>query len=165
MRSRSDLLHQYGVRLNILGRTSLLPPNVQAAIRKAEELTRDNDRCVSTSLHSSRASRTVVPKVRKGTRSRLSAVPCLTVVDCSVSWRANLRQLTARSLEDSYPRAILNLCMPYAARNEMATAIDLAIDDALAKEAADGTRQYVRPPTRSPPRALTYTSSRAGAAP
>ena len=149
MHARSDLLHQYGVRLNVLGRTSLLPPNVQAAIRKAEELTRDNDRCVSTSLHSSRASRTVVPKARKGTRSRLSAVPCLTVVvDCSlISWRAILQHLTAGSLSDSYSRAILNLCMPYAARNEMATAIDLAIDDALAKEAADGTRQYVQPPT------------------
>lgn len=36
--------------------------------------------------------------------------------------------------------------MPYAARNEMTTAIDLAIDDALAKETATGTRQYVHTP-------------------
>ncbi|KAI0717621.1 Di-trans-poly-cis-decaprenylcistransferase [Fomitopsis betulina] len=78
-----DLLHQYGVRLHVLGKTSLLPPNVQAAIRKAEELTRDND------------------------------------------------------------RAILNLCMPYAARNEIATAVDLAIDSALSTETADGTHPEI----------------------
>lgn len=35
--------------------------------------------------------------------------------------------------------AILNLCMPYAARNEIATAVDLAIDSALSTETADGT--------------------------
>ena len=40
--------------------------------------------------------------------------------------------------------------MPYAARNEMATAIDLAIDSALSKEAADGTRPYVLPPPPTP---------------
>ncbi|TFY60319.1 hypothetical protein EVJ58_g5234 [Rhodofomes roseus] len=78
-----DLLHEYGVRLNVLGKTSLLPPNVQAAIRKAEDLTRDND------------------------------------------------------------RAILNLCMPYAARNEIATAVDLAIEDALSKAAEDGSKPEI----------------------
>lgn len=70
-----------------------------------------------------------------------------------------LQQLTASSLINFYTRAILNLCMPYAARNEMATAIDLAIDGALSKAAADGTHPYVPSPTRSPPRALTYVSS------
>lgn len=85
MTPRSDLLHQYGVRLNVLGKTSLLPPNVQAAIRKAEELTRDNDRCVPPSLHSARASRTVLLILRKGTRLQLSAVPRLMAVwDCSL---------------------------------------------------------------------------------
>lgn len=45
--------------------------------------------------------------------------------------------------------------MPYAARNEMTTAIDLAIDDALAKEGATGTRQYVHPQRSLSLRALT----------
>jgi len=78
-----DLLHEYGVRLNVLGRTSLLPPNVQAAIRKAEDMTRDND------------------------------------------------------------RAILNLCMPYAARDEIATAVDRAVEHALSKEAEHGSHHEI----------------------
>ncbi len=40
-----DLLDRYGVRLNIIGRVELLPKNVQDAVRKAEKLTRYNDRC------------------------------------------------------------------------------------------------------------------------
>lgn len=41
-----DLLDEYGVRLNVIGRTSLLPVNVQEAVHKAEGLSRHNNRCV-----------------------------------------------------------------------------------------------------------------------
>lgn len=68
-----DLLGEYGVRLNVLGKTSLLPPRVQAVITKAEEMTRHNN------------------------------------------------------------RAILNLCMPYAARNDIAFAVDSTIEHAIAE--------------------------------
>lgn len=39
-----DLLDEYGVRLEVLGKTSLLPNSVQHAIEKAENLTRYNKR-------------------------------------------------------------------------------------------------------------------------
>lgn len=42
----SALLDEHGIRLNVLGRKELLPENVQAAIRKAEEMTRNNDRYI-----------------------------------------------------------------------------------------------------------------------
>ena len=42
--NRSDLLAKYGVRLKIIGRKNLLPPELQEAIRIAEELTQNNDR-------------------------------------------------------------------------------------------------------------------------
>lgn len=41
----SELLDEYGVRLNVLGRTELLPERVQQAVKKAEEMTRHNDKC------------------------------------------------------------------------------------------------------------------------
>ncbi|PCH37650.1 Di-trans-poly-cis-decaprenylcistransferase [Wolfiporia cocos MD-104 SS10] len=66
-----ELLDQYGVRLNVIGKTALLPDRVRAAINKAESMTRHND------------------------------------------------------------RAILNLCMPYAARDDMATAVEAVVQDAL----------------------------------
>lgn len=40
----SDLLDEYGVRLNVIGRKSLLPISVQRAVEKAENLTLRNDR-------------------------------------------------------------------------------------------------------------------------
>ena len=39
-----DLLEKYGVRLNVLGKTELLPLSVQEAIHRAEEITRHNTR-------------------------------------------------------------------------------------------------------------------------
>ncbi|THH27913.1 hypothetical protein EUX98_g6262 [Antrodiella citrinella] len=66
-----ELLETYDVRLNVIGRTELLPERVQAAVRKVEDLTRYND------------------------------------------------------------RAILNLCMPYMSRDEMATAVQAAVQHAL----------------------------------
>ncbi|KIY49689.1 Di-trans-poly-cis-decaprenylcistransferase [Fistulina hepatica ATCC 64428] len=66
--SHGDLLEQYGVRLNVVGCTSLLPERVQVVIRKAEKMTQDGD------------------------------------------------------------KAILNLCMPYASRDEIATAVESAIN-------------------------------------
>ncbi|KZT23921.1 Di-trans-poly-cis-decaprenylcistransferase [Neolentinus lepideus HHB14362 ss-1] len=68
------LLQQHGVRLNVLGRKELLPERVQIAARRAEEMTRQND------------------------------------------------------------RAILNLCMPYTSRDEITTAIESTINDALAED-------------------------------
>jgi ditrans,polycis-polyprenyl diphosphate synthase len=38
------ILDEYGVRLNIIGRTQLLPPGTQAAVNKAKELTKNNYR-------------------------------------------------------------------------------------------------------------------------
>ena len=46
----SDLLQEHGVRLNVLGRTSMLPEDVLEAVRKAEELTKNNDKCESVGL-------------------------------------------------------------------------------------------------------------------
>ncbi|KAF9038683.1 Decaprenyl diphosphate synthase-like protein [Panaeolus papilionaceus] len=66
-----DLLDEYGVRLNVVGKKSLLPESVQKAIAQAEELTRCNK------------------------------------------------------------RAILNLCMPYTSRDEMATAVESCVNNAL----------------------------------
>ncbi|KAF8641724.1 hypothetical protein AX16_009843 [Volvariella volvacea WC 439] len=40
------LLDEYGVRLNVLGRKELLPPSVQEAVRRAEDLTRHNTRAI-----------------------------------------------------------------------------------------------------------------------
>jgi len=41
-----ELLDQYGVRLNVLGKTELLPERVQKAVAEAEALTRHNDRAI-----------------------------------------------------------------------------------------------------------------------
>jgi len=43
----SDLLDEYGVRLNVIGRKELLPATVQNAVAKAENMTRHNKRCGS----------------------------------------------------------------------------------------------------------------------
>ncbi|RXW24197.1 hypothetical protein EST38_g1639 [Candolleomyces aberdarensis] len=41
-----DLLDQYGVRLNVVGRKQLLPERVQKAVERAENLTRSNSRAI-----------------------------------------------------------------------------------------------------------------------
>jgi len=41
-----DLLELYGVRLQVLGRASLLPPKVREAVKKAEELTRHHNKAI-----------------------------------------------------------------------------------------------------------------------
>lgn len=38
----SELLDRYSVRINILGKTSLLPLDVQQSVREMEDLTRHN---------------------------------------------------------------------------------------------------------------------------
>lgn len=43
---QSEILDRHGVRLNVLGRRELFPLNVQAAIKKAENMTRHNNACV-----------------------------------------------------------------------------------------------------------------------
>ncbi|KAH6887313.1 dehydrodolichyl diphosphate synthetase [Coprinopsis sp. MPI-PUGE-AT-0042] len=44
--NHGDLLDQYGVRLNVIGRTNLLPESVRAAVKKAEDMTRNNTRAI-----------------------------------------------------------------------------------------------------------------------
>ncbi|KXN81269.1 hypothetical protein AN958_05356 [Leucoagaricus sp. SymC.cos] len=44
--NKGDLLDEYGVRLNVIGRVELFPKNVQRAVRKAEKLTRHNNRAI-----------------------------------------------------------------------------------------------------------------------
>lgn len=41
---RRGILAKHGVRLNTVGRTQLFPPALQAALAKAKELTKDNNR-------------------------------------------------------------------------------------------------------------------------
>ncbi|KIM54456.1 hypothetical protein SCLCIDRAFT_136727 [Scleroderma citrinum Foug A] len=43
---KGQILDKYGVRLNVLGNRSLLPPNVQIAIEKAENMTRHNSAAI-----------------------------------------------------------------------------------------------------------------------
>ncbi|KAJ4490846.1 Decaprenyl diphosphate synthase-like protein [Lentinula aciculospora] len=74
--SHGDLLQEYGVKLNVIGRRSLFPESVQAAIRRAEVLTKRNS------------------------------------------------------------RSILNVCMPYSSRDEMTTAVEDCIREALVIEDA-----------------------------
>ncbi|KAJ8475428.1 hypothetical protein ONZ45_g15615 [Pleurotus djamor] len=44
--SHGNLLEEYGVRLNVVGRKDLLPERVQAAAREAEEITKHNSRAI-----------------------------------------------------------------------------------------------------------------------
>jgi len=69
--SHGGVLEEHGVRLNTVGKTCLFPPAVQAALAKAKELTKNNN------------------------------------------------------------RAVLNLCMPYSSRDEIATAVEETVHDAL----------------------------------
>ncbi|KAF7305189.1 Alkyl transferase [Mycena kentingensis (nom. inval.)] len=46
MSKQGQILEEYGVRLNVLGKTSLLPEYVQEAIRHVESVTRNNNRYV-----------------------------------------------------------------------------------------------------------------------
>ncbi|TFY71432.1 hypothetical protein EVG20_g1571 [Dentipellis fragilis] len=41
-----NILQQYGVRLNVVGKKQMLPPNVLQAVEKAEEMTRHNDSAI-----------------------------------------------------------------------------------------------------------------------
>ncbi|TDL24879.1 Di-trans-poly-cis-decaprenylcistransferase [Rickenella mellea] len=41
-----DLLEEYGVKLNVLGKTALLPHDVQEAVRKAEVMTQNHNRAI-----------------------------------------------------------------------------------------------------------------------
>ena len=82
----SDLLDEYGVRLNVIGKTKLLPESVQRAAQKAESMTRHNN------------------------------------------------------------RAILNLCMPYTARDEIATAVQSAVHEALLSRLPPSSSSLDDPP-------------------
>ncbi|KAI0087328.1 Di-trans-poly-cis-decaprenylcistransferase [Irpex rosettiformis] len=46
MAQHGELLDQYGIRLNIIGKKDLLPPAVQAAVKKAEDMTRHNNKAI-----------------------------------------------------------------------------------------------------------------------
>jgi len=69
--SQGGVLAEHGVRLNTIGKTQLFPPAVQAALAKAIELTKNNN------------------------------------------------------------RAVLNMCMPYSSRDEITTAVEKTVHDAL----------------------------------
>lgn len=83
MCKHGELLDRHGIRLNVLGRKDLLPPRVQDVVRRAEHMTRHND------------------------------------------------------------RAMLNLCMPFASRDDIATAVAASISDALASDAPHITEAAV----------------------
>ncbi|KAF7778413.1 hypothetical protein Agabi119p4_2758 [Agaricus bisporus var. burnettii] len=53
--NEGDLLDEYGVRLNIVGRIELFPKALQEAIRKAENMTRQNNKAI-LNLHMAYAS-------------------------------------------------------------------------------------------------------------
>ncbi|KAK0201811.1 Di-trans-poly-cis-decaprenylcistransferase [Desarmillaria ectypa] len=72
-----DLLVEYGVRLNVLGKKELLPEPVQEAVRRAENMSR------------------------------------------------------------GHTRSILNICMPYASTDEIATAVQACVQSTLAKDEVD----------------------------
>ncbi|KAH9968857.1 Decaprenyl diphosphate synthase-like protein [Russula dissimulans] len=69
--SHGGILAEHGVRLNTVGKTHLFPPEVQAALNKAKELTKNNQ------------------------------------------------------------RSVLNLCMSYSSRDEIASAVEETVHDAL----------------------------------
>ena len=83
----SGVLAEYGVRLVAVGNLDLCPPAVQAALRKAEELTKDNTKYAASVSHI-----------------------LLLMVDS---------------------RAIFNLCISYSSRDEMASAVEGAINEKL----------------------------------
>ncbi|KAF8638919.1 hypothetical protein AX17_001832 [Amanita inopinata Kibby_2008] len=86
-----EVLDEYGVRLNVVGKIGLLPESVQRAVEKAESMTRHNN------------------------------------------------------------RAVLNLCMPYTSRDEIATAVESCVQDALQSSSL---------PTPSPsPKSLSLDSA------
>lgn len=76
-------LDQHGIRLNALGRRELLPPNVRAAVEKAEEMTRKNS------------------------------------------------------------KAVLNICMPYASRDDIANAVHIAAEKAAENRNLDITEDDI----------------------
>ncbi|KAI9573671.1 Decaprenyl diphosphate synthase-like protein [Boletus coccyginus] len=76
---RGEILDRHGVRLNVLGRRELLPPSVQAAVEKAENMTRHNN------------------------------------------------------------TAILNVCAPYASQDEITTAVESVIREAIDAGDRDGS--------------------------
>ena len=93
---QSEILDKHGVRLNVLGRRELLPPSVQVAIEKAENMTRHNNAWV---------------------------LFFLVFTTCSHPGR------------DS---AILNVCAPYASQDEITTAVESVIQEALNTGDLDG---------------------------
>ncbi|KAH9982584.1 Di-trans-poly-cis-decaprenylcistransferase [Lactifluus volemus] len=84
--TRGGLLAEHGVRLNAVGKINLFPPEIQAALARAEELTKDNH------------------------------------------------------------RSVLNLCMSYSSRDEIATAVEETIHDALQEGRTDDCRSSIRRP-------------------
>ena len=88
----SELLQQYGVRLNVLGKKELLPASVQAAIREAEQLTAKNNRYMLAHYF-----------------------VCYVASDALGHCGS----------------AVLNICMPYASRDDMTSAVEGSVREAL----------------------------------
>jgi ditrans,polycis-polyprenyl diphosphate synthase len=68
-----SLLSRYGVRLNVLGRTELLPPAVQEAVREAEDMTQAHDRAVLNLCMSYTATDEIAQAVTKTVREAVSS--------------------------------------------------------------------------------------------
>ena len=91
----SEMLDEYGVRLNVLGKVEMLPENVQKSVRTAQEMTKNNDKYVT--------------------------------VDPFVVFPALM----------TFLRSILNLCMPYTSRDEIATAVQSAVQEKVTGDLDD----------------------------
>ncbi|KAF7965848.1 hypothetical protein HWV62_27421 [Athelia sp. TMB] len=70
-----DLLDTYGVRLNILGKTALLPSFVQAAVAKAEGITRHNKRAILNICMPYTSSHEITSAVESTVQDALEAGP------------------------------------------------------------------------------------------
>jgi len=70
---QGQLLDTHGVRLNVLGKTELLPPSVQAAVRKAEDMTRHNDRAILNICMPYTSSHEITSAVQSVVRSAIAS--------------------------------------------------------------------------------------------
>ena len=102
VRGFSEMLNQYGVRLNVLGKIEMLPENVQRSVRIAQEMTKNNDKYVA-----------------------LDPPPLLVLMGNFLG------------------RSILNLCMPYTSRDEIATAVQSAVQEKVVGGLDDTEHPYV----------------------
>ncbi|KIM39468.1 hypothetical protein M413DRAFT_446971 [Hebeloma cylindrosporum] len=88
-----DILDEYGVRLNVIGKTELLPESVQKAVRRAEDRTRHNNRAIFNLCmpYTSRDEiTTAVQSCIRNANSRDSEEPYITEKDIDAQLLTNL---------------------------------------------------------------------------